>query len=137
MFRILALSIAIPALICAAAIGICACCTDRSRLGSMQLNSTPTAVVPQPPIITVGLDESTIESFQKLVLGESKRLPGLNGSACHICLSEYLSQETIRCVPECEHCFHAECIDKWLRLNNTCPVCRNSASPIHATSVNP
>ncbi|KAL9430324.1 hypothetical protein AB3S75_025666 [Citrus x aurantiifolia] len=137
VFRILALSIAIPALICAAAIGICACCTDRSRLGSMQLNSTPTAVVPQPPIMTVGLDESTIESFQKLVIGESKRLPGPNSSACPICLSEYLSQETIRCIPECKHCFHAECIDEWLRLNDKCPVCRNSATAGHASSVNP
>ncbi|KAH9698341.1 hypothetical protein KPL71_023975 [Citrus sinensis] len=64
--------------------------------------------------MTVGLDESTIESFQKLVLGESKRLPEPNSSTCPICLSEYLSQETIRCIPECKHCFHAECIDEWL-----------------------
>ncbi|KAL9416944.1 hypothetical protein AB3S75_040017 [Citrus x aurantiifolia] len=87
--------------------------------------------------MTVGLDESTIESFQKLVLGESKRLPGPNSSACPICLSKYLSQETIRCIPECKHCFHAECIDEWLRLNDKCPVCRNFATPVHAGYVNP
>ncbi|ESR34013.1 hypothetical protein KPL70_023532 [Citrus sinensis] len=85
----------------------------------------------------MGLDECTIKSFQKLVLEESKCLPGPNSSACSICLSEYLSQETIKCIPECKHCFHAECIDEWPRLNDKCPVCINSATPVHADYVNP
>ncbi|KAJ6873005.1 hypothetical protein NC651_031991 [Populus alba x Populus x berolinensis] len=65
----------------------------------------------------MGLEESTIESFDKLVLGESKRLPGPNGSTCAICLSEYNSKETLRMIPECNHCFHADCVDEWLRMN--------------------
>ena len=24
---------------------------------------------------------------------------------------------------ECNHCFHLECISRWLRNNNTCPLC--------------
>ena len=24
---------------------------------------------------------------------------------------------------ECNHCFHLECISRWLRSNNTCPLC--------------
>ncbi|CAL5195017.1 unnamed protein product [Lathyrus oleraceus] len=81
----------------------------------------------------VGLDESTIESFGKIVLGESRRLPGVEHNdgtcCCPICLSEYNSKDIIRCIPECRHCFHAHCIDEWLRMNTTCPICRNSASP--------
>ncbi|KAB5569334.1 hypothetical protein DKX38_003127 [Salix brachista] len=84
----------------------------------------------------VGLDESTIESFDKLVLGESKRLPGPNGSTCAICLSEYNTKETLRIIPECKHCFHADCVDEWLRMNETCPVCRKSPSPAHVRSSN-
>ncbi|GAV64421.1 hypothetical protein CFOL_v3_07939 [Cephalotus follicularis] len=34
-------------------------------------------------------------------------LPGRNDSSCAICLSEYCDKETLSCVPECGHCFHA------------------------------
>lgn len=83
----------------------------------------------EPAVVLMGLDETTIESYEKLVLGESRRLPGPNDITCPICLSEYCSKETLRCIPDCKHCFHAECIDEWLRLNGTCPVCRNNPSP--------
>ncbi|XP_038708681.1 putative RING-H2 finger protein ATL21A [Tripterygium wilfordii] len=124
VFRIIGLSIGVPAIIFAVGIGIFACLLDQSR------NSIPAAVTPQPAIVSTGVDESTIESYQKVVLGESRRLPGLNDGSCPICLSEYKSNETLRCLPGCKHCFHADCIDEWLRLNGTCPVCRNS--PPHA-----
>ncbi|XVF73033.1 hypothetical protein PTKIN_Ptkin12aG0169000 [Pterospermum kingtungense] len=137
VFRIICLSIAVPALTCAIGIAVFACCLDsrrRARENSAQRITGPSAVSPQPTLVVTGLDESTIESYQKLVLGESRRIPGPNDSTCPICLSEYLSKDTIRCIPECKHCFHAECIDKWLRMNTTCPVCRNSPSAEDATS---
>ncbi|KAK1558824.1 hypothetical protein Q3G72_007117 [Acer saccharum] len=114
-----------------AGIGLCACFMDssRPRFTRQLRNTVPVAVTPQPTIVVMGLDESTIESYQKVVLGESKRLPGPNSSTCSICLSEYCSKETIRCIPECKHCFHADCIDEWLRLNSSCPLCRNSPAP--------
>lgn len=32
---------------------------------------------------------------------------------------------------ECAHVFHEKCINKWLRINNSCPICRNlSYTPI-------
>lgn len=83
----------------------------------------------------MGLDETTIESFDKIVLGESRRLPGVghnDGTGCSICLSEYNSKDIIRCIPKCTHCFHVHCIDEWLRMNSTCPLCRNSPSPSHS-----
>ncbi|XVF80230.1 hypothetical protein PTKIN_Ptkin15bG0054300 [Pterospermum kingtungense] len=131
VFRIICLSISVPALTGAIGIAVFACCLDsrrRNRENSTQQSTGPSAVLPQPTVVATGLDESTIESYEKVVLGESRRLPGLNDTTCAICLSEYLSKETIRCIPECKHCFHAECIDEWLRLNTTCPVCRNDPS---------
>lgn len=83
-------------------------------------------ITPQPIILTLGLDDPTIESYPKTVLGESKRLPKLSDGTCPICLSEYEPKETLRAIPDCNHHFHAECIDEWLRVKATCPLCRNS-----------
>ncbi|KAF3974423.1 hypothetical protein CMV_002247 [Castanea mollissima] len=82
-------------------------------------------IVP-PPKIMVGLDRPTIESYPKIVLGESWCLPKPNDNTCPICLSEYQAKETLKSIPKCQHCFHIECIDEWLSLNATCPICRNS-----------
>ena len=79
--------------------------------------------------IVMGLDGSNIESYPKMVLGESRRLPKPNNGPCSICLSDYQPKDTIRCIPDCHHCFHANCIDEWLRMSATCPLCRNSPAP--------
>ncbi|KAI5422013.1 putative RING-H2 finger protein ATL21A [Lathyrus oleraceus] len=141
VFRIIALCVTGPALIFVILMASCVCYND--RIANITRNaasrSAPAAIAPQPEIIvTTGLDESTIESYEKVVLGESRRVPGPNDGCCWICLSEYNSKETVRCIPECKHCFHADCIDEWLRINITCPVCRNSPapSPINVASSN-
>ncbi|KAI4372637.1 hypothetical protein MLD38_010841 [Melastoma candidum] len=81
---------------------------------------------PSPAAYSIGLDEPTIESYPKTLLGESKRLPLPNQNTCPICLSEYQPKDELRTIPDCGHYFHARCIDEWLRLNATCPWCRNS-----------
>ncbi|KAK3037312.1 hypothetical protein RJ639_032074 [Escallonia herrerae] len=135
IFKIMAFSITIPAVVSVIAIAIFICFADtRLRGGGSDVarqNPTPAAVTPQTATVTQGLDESTIESYAKVVVGESRRLPGTNDITCPICLSEYNAKDTLRCIPECQHCFHADCIDEWLRMNYTCPLCRNSPSPAH------
>ncbi|GMH29768.1 hypothetical protein Nepgr_031611 [Nepenthes gracilis] len=84
------------------------------------------SIFPQPIVVKMGLDGPTIESYPKIVLGESRRLPNPSNFICSICLSDYLPQETLRTIPECNHYFHAKCIDEWLKLKATCPLCRNS-----------
>ncbi|CAB4280148.1 unnamed protein product [Prunus armeniaca] len=79
----------------------------------------------QPSTVAKGLDASTIESYPKTQLGECWELPKPNDNSCPICLSEYKSKETLRTIPECNHYFHASCVDEWLRMNATCPLCRN------------
>lgn len=81
---------------------------------------------PQPRAFKMGLDGSIIEKYPKTLLGESGRLPRPNDNTCPICLSEYQPKETLRTIPECNHNFHAHCIDRWLKMNATCPLCRNS-----------
>ncbi|KAL8114106.1 RING-H2 finger protein ATL67-like [Apium graveolens] len=73
----------------------------------------------------VGLDEVVINSYPKypFVRGESGE------SVCAICLGEYKEGEMLRMLPDCKHCFHLKCVDEWLKLNASCPVCRNSPLP--------
>ncbi|KAG2299197.1 hypothetical protein Bca4012_010762 [Brassica carinata] len=101
----------------------------RHLISHPEINNTQ-AHSSQSSIMIKGLDGSTIESYPKIVLGESKRLPKIDDVTCAICLSEYEPKETLRTIPLCQHCFHADCIDEWLKLNGTCPVCRNSPEQI-------
>ncbi|XP_057531330.1 putative RING-H2 finger protein ATL21A [Amaranthus tricolor] len=136
VFRIIAFSIAFPAILCAFGIGLFLCIMDRrDRNRSARINSTLQQITAtdQPLDTTMGLDQATIDSYTKVVLGESRRVPGLNDGSCPICLSDFSAKETLRCIPDCKHCFHADCIDEWLKMNGTCPLCRTS--PAHPAQV--
>nr|XP_047134680.1 uncharacterized protein LOC100210297 isoform X2 [Hydra vulgaris] len=61
----------------------------------------------------------TIPSF-RFSTGTAKE----TNSKCVVCMSEYVNREKLRRLP-CTHDFHSKCIDKWLRSNRTCPVCRD------------
>ncbi|KAE8697562.1 E3 ubiquitin-protein ligase [Hibiscus syriacus] len=44
---------------------------------------------------------------------------------CCICLSAYEDRNELRELP-CHHHFHCNCIDKWLYINATCPLCKSN-----------
>lgn len=66
-----------------------------------------------------GLDEATIVSYPKHVFSE----------CCSICLADYKDVDVVRVLPDCGHMFHQNCIDPWLRMHPTCPLCRTSPLP--------
>ncbi|RZC91379.1 hypothetical protein C5167_027444 [Papaver somniferum] len=76
--------------------------------------------------ISTGLDGPAVKSLPTIVVRESGRLPNPDNNICSICLSEYQPNETLKTMPACNHCFHVDCIDVWLLLNSTCPICRIS-----------
>ncbi|KAL4025422.1 hypothetical protein IC575_013816 [Cucumis melo] len=82
-----------------------------------------------------GLNGLTIDSYPKFVLDESLSLPKPNNNVCPICLAQYRPKEIVKSIPNCQHCFHECCIDEWLRLKASCPVCRKS--PLEAPPSNP
>lgn len=43
---------------------------------------------------------------------------------CAVCLENFKAGEKCRLLPNCKHCFHAQCIDSWLLKTAICPVCR-------------
>ncbi|KNA05746.1 hypothetical protein SOVF_187580 [Spinacia oleracea] len=136
VFRIIAFSIAFPAIACAVGVGVFLCIVDRrDRHAGTQENRALQLIAgtAQPLDTTMGLDQATIDTYAKVVLGESRRVPGVNDGSCPICLSDFSAKETLRCIPECKHCFHADCIDEWLKMNGSCPLCRTS--PAHHAQV--
>nr|XP_017233969.1 PREDICTED: RING-H2 finger protein ATL67-like [Daucus carota subsp. sativus] len=74
----------------------------------------------------VGLDQAVIDSYPKV---KFVRGGDCGDSVCAICLCEYKEGEMLRMLPDCKHWFHLKCVDEWLKLNASCPVCRNSPLP--------
>lgn len=92
--------------------------------------NTPDLHEPQHSIINVGIDDDTILSYPKMLYSEAKlRKSDSTATCCSICLADYKATDMLRVLPDCEHLFHLKCIDPWLRLHPTCPVCRTSPIP--------
>ncbi|KAK1417938.1 hypothetical protein QVD17_27074 [Tagetes erecta] len=45
-------------------------------------------------------------------------------AVCCICLAKYVNNDELRELP-CSHFFHRSCVDKWLKLNASCPLCKS------------
>lgn len=44
---------------------------------------------------------------------------------CPVCKDEFNVDEEVLSLP-CTHCFHKDCVARWLKVSGTCPVCRYS-----------
>ncbi|KAL5205419.1 hypothetical protein ABZP36_033628 [Zizania latifolia] len=78
-----------------------------------------------------GLDEAAIKALPKVVYGAAAddAPPAQSSTGCAVCLGEYTGGDVLRVLPGCAHSFHRQCVDQWLRLHPTCPVCRTSPLP--------
>ncbi|XP_058767261.1 RING-H2 finger protein ATL70-like [Vicia villosa] len=93
-------------------------------------NNTSEFLEPQHSIINFGLDEETIMSYPKMLYSEVKlRKNDSTSTCCSICLGDYKGSDMLKVLPDCEHLFHLKCIEPWLRLHPTCPLCRTSPIP--------
>ncbi|KAF0039537.1 hypothetical protein F2P81_007772 [Scophthalmus maximus] len=113
----------------------------------------PTAVGPAISL-DLDVDDVEMENYEALLnlaerLGEAKprgltkadieQLPSYRFNSenhlseqtlCVVCFSDFECRQLLRVLP-CNHEFHAKCVDKWLKTNRTCPICRADASDIH------
>ncbi|KAI3461354.1 hypothetical protein Pfo_018017 [Paulownia fortunei] len=79
---------------------------------------------PPPPNHKRGLDPSAVNSLPLVAYGKAARHQMIDD--CPICLSEFQERETVKLIPYCGHVFHSRCIDTWLSLHVTCPLCRSA-----------
>ncbi|XP_077212823.1 RING-H2 finger protein ATL66-like [Tasmannia lanceolata] len=68
-----------------------------------------------------GLDPATIESLPVQLHRSSAE-----EVQCSICLSNFIEEEKVKMLPNCNHAFHPLCVDKWLSTQSSCPLCRGS-----------
>lgn len=75
---------------------------------------------------TTGLSSSAIASLPVFTHGvNGERDLGVTID-CVVCFSTVEEGERVKVLPNCRHSFHVACIDIWLRLHSTCPLCRGS-----------
>ncbi|XP_062864282.1 E3 ubiquitin-protein ligase RNF38 isoform X2 [Trichomycterus rosablanca] len=116
----------------------------------------PTAVAPTISL-ELDVDDGEVENYEALLnlaerLGEAKprgltkadieQLPSYrfnpsnhqsDQTLCVVCMCDFESRQLLRVLP-CNHEFHAKCVDKWLKANRTCPICRADASEVQRDS---
>lgn len=92
---------------------------ENDNISLMMLS--PTRLQQQPKC---GLEQSIINSIPIIVFKNSTNGP--SELECSICLGEFIVNEKLRCLQDCNHLFHIDCIDVWLQNNANCPICRTS-----------
>ncbi|XP_043698352.1 RING-H2 finger protein ATL70-like [Telopea speciosissima] len=110
-------------------------CT-RNPFSEAEAQEGHTELSDQQHSITIeeGFDEATLRSFPKVLYSQAKLRKDTTASCCSICLADYKGTDMLRLLPYCGHLFHVKCVDPWLRLHPTCPVCRNSPAPTPLTT---
>ncbi|KMZ72895.1 hypothetical protein ZOSMA_158G00040 [Zostera marina] len=78
-----------------------------------------------------GVNSSLIQQLPVVIY--EKYIKKEEGLMCSICVMDFEDTEFLRLLPKCEHAFHSLCIEEWLKICMTCPVCR---SLVEDTDVN-
>jgi hypothetical protein len=78
------------------------------------------------PVAHDGLNSQELSQLKIVKFGPHLR-PDDN-ETCGICIDEFVNDEILTELP-CKHYYHKTCVDKWLTINKTCPLCRSPVDP--------
>lgn len=100
---------------------------NRRRNSGTEVFEWPPEIASQEVLPTCsGIDRTLIASLPLC------RFPSLEisnlGRDCPICLSKFEDLDILHLLPKCRHVFHISCIDAWLEMNSTCPLCRQDVT---------
>ncbi|KAG0449779.1 hypothetical protein HPP92_027226 [Vanilla planifolia] len=93
---------------------------------SESINALPTYKFKSARNQSRGSTEINYENFEGGILAagtERERFISPEDAACCICLTRYAENDELRELP-CTHFFHTHCVDKWLKINALCPLCK-------------
>jgi len=110
----------LPVLLCLCFVPLACCCFPCfvRFLLAMRVSDSPMVGATQTDLETLPSKAFDPNTFP--VNDDDNKAP-----QCAICLSTYTSGEMVRELPcDSRHHFHKTCVDDWLKLNATCPVCR-------------
>ncbi|XWS52055.1 hypothetical protein CRYUN_Cryun11dG0034500 [Craigia yunnanensis] len=62
--------------------------------------------------------------------GSKKLTSSTPGGDCAICLEGLEEKEVCWVLVKCDHVFHKPCVEEWLKINFSCPLCRTNAFSI-------
>lgn len=84
-------------------------------------------VPPPPPQPQQGLDSTAINNLPIVsYMGSGSSSGNFVDPECYICLGIFQDGDEVKVLPRCHHCFHSDCVDKWLTTQSSCPLCRAS-----------
>ncbi|PAA70067.1 hypothetical protein BOX15_Mlig007436g1, partial [Macrostomum lignano] len=70
--------------------------------------------------------DSRLPAYRFVPGSQRRRRAATAGSSCVVCLADFEARQQLRGLA-CGHEFHARCVDRWLKQNRTCPICRADA----------
>ncbi|KAH7652070.1 Zinc finger RING/FYVE/PHD-type protein [Dioscorea alata] len=73
-------------------------------------------------------EPSLEDTYEGGILGvgtDRERIVSAEDCICCICLAKYKDNDDLRELP-CTHFLHKECVDKWLKINALCPLCKSA-----------
>ncbi|KAI8617693.1 hypothetical protein BC830DRAFT_80950 [Chytriomyces sp. MP71] len=76
---------------------------------------------PPPPVLRRPAPHTLMHALEKLDGNVDTALTD-EDAVCVICLHQYEDGDRVRKLV-CDHHFHVQCVDEWLRCNKTCPLC--------------
>ncbi|CAI9106824.1 OLC1v1006053C1 [Oldenlandia corymbosa var. corymbosa] len=99
----------------------------------IEVNEVPEIHPPSGPAMSA-VEINALPASKYRLQNESTSEQGSSSSAsakgamvvwekCMICMDFLNDDDLVRCLP-CDHQFHANCVDPWLKRRETCPVCK-------------
>lgn len=98
----------------------------RFRPGGVVASSTGSAPPRSSARPAHGLDPVVINGFPIILHRSTPAKTSAEEAECCICLSIFQDGEKVKVLPHCTHSFLSECVDRWLKSQSNCPLCRVS-----------
>ena len=109
--------------------------SNKNKINKNKINNKKLYIYKEPKmrcddILALKISENNQENLTKLVsaipafiVKEKNMSKENNNKYCTICLGEFRIGQKESSLP-CLHCFHSNCIEKWLKRSKFCPVCK-------------